>query len=369
MADRPRALEAVDVTVTAADPAFWRGKRVLVTGHTGFKGGWLTLWLTRLGARVSGIALAPETTPSLFADGRIDRVVAASHFADIRDQAALAAILRDEQPDLVFHLAAQPLVRRGYADPVTTFATNVMGTVHLLEALRACPSLRAAVMVTTDKVYANREWPWPYREDDPLGGHDPYSASKAASEIAIAAYRDSFLASSGTRVATARAGNVIGGGDWSADRLLPDAIRAWQRGEALDVRRPGAVRPWQHVVEPLWGYMALGRRLWDGPPCAPSYNFGPSPDAAAPVRRVVELARMAWNGPAPVTWGDGDQGPHEAGLLALEIAQARRDLGVVPRLPLAVAIDRTIGWYRRHAAGAPAIELCHADIDAFEAAQ
>ena len=377
------------------DSGFWQGKRVLLTGHTGFKGGWLALWLARLGAHVTGVALPPDTSPSLFERAGVAHGVAASHFVDIRDAAALADVVHQAQPEIVLHLAAQPLVRRSYAQPVETFATNVMGTVHVLEALRGVECARVAVMVTTDKVYANREWHWPYREDDALGGHDPYSASKAASELVIESYRKSFLAERGVRMASARAGNVIGGGDWSADRLLPDAVRAWQAGQALEIRRPDAVRPWQHVLEPLYAYLVLAQALWHGSAPEGAYNFGPGANEAAPVRRVVELAQAAWcnrgldragsaghlaalaSTVAPgaanldgalVTWGDGTAGPHEAGLLSLENARARSVLGVAPRWGLEESVARTMGWYRAVLAGGDARALCHADIDAFEAA-
>jgi CDP-glucose 4,6-dehydratase len=360
-------MEGLGMNDAPGDRGFWRGRRVLVTGHSGFKGGWLAIWLARAGADVTGIALPPESEPNLFDAAGIAGLLTTSRFLDIRDAAALKSAVAAAQPEIVFHLAAQPLVRRSYAQPAETFATNVVGTVNLLDAVKDCAATRAAVLVTTDKVYANREWPWPYRENDALGGHDPYSASKAACEIAIASYREAVLAGRGIRVASARAGNVIGGGDWSEDRLLPDAIRAWQRGATLGVRRPDSVRPWQHVTEPLAAYMTLARRLWDGGACDGAYNFGPSPGAAASVRDVVERARAAWGGEAGVTWGDGGTGPHEAGTLTLEIAKARVELGVVPRLSLDVAIARSVAWYRRHLDGADALALCHADIDAFEA--
>jgi CDP-glucose 4,6-dehydratase len=350
------------------DTCFWRGRRVLLTGHSGFKGAWLAVWLARLGAQVTGVALRPESSPSLFELAAIERLVASSHFLDIRDSASLTALVRTSQPDVVLHLAAQALVRRSYEAPVETFATNVLGTVHLLEALRQTDSVRAAVLVTTDKVYANREWAWPYRESDALGGHDPYSARKAACEIVIDSYRKAFLGRSGVRIASARAGNVIGGGDWSHDRLLPDAVRAWQSGGTLDIRRPGAVRPWQHVLEPLCAYLVLAQALFRGQAPEEAYNFGPGSDEAAPVRKVIELAQAAWGGRAPVNWGSGDEGPHEAGLLALEVAKARRVLGVTPRWTLERAVQRTMAWYRGLAQGQPAMSLCHADIDAFEAA-
>ena len=364
------------------EPGFWRGKRVLITGHTGFKGGWLALWLARIGAQVTGVALPPEAVPSLFDRAGVERVITASHFLDIRELAALAAVLCNAKPDIVLHLAAQPLVRRSYAQPVETFDTNVMGTVHVLEALRGVDCARVAVMVTTDKVYANQEWVWPYREDDAIGGHDPYSASKAASEMVIESYRKSFLAAKGLRVASARAGNVIGGGDWSEDRLLPDAVRAWQADLALEIRRPDAVRPWQHVLEPLHAYLVLVQALWRGTAPDGPYNFGPPTHDAASVRRVVELAQAVWCGDAPsdlgaagvsadsapVIWSDGNAGPHEAGLLSLETARARSVLGVAPRWGLEESVSRTMKWYRAALAGGDAQALCYADIDAFEAA-
>ncbi len=367
MAVRPRALEGV-VKVRQLDATFWRGRRVLITGHTGFKGSWLALWLARMGAQVTGVALPPDTQPNLFEVSAVAQFLARSVMLDIRNAAALATVVREAQPELVLHLAAQPLVRRSYAQPVDTFATNVMGTVHLLDALRGLPSVRVVVMVTTDKVYANREWVWPYREDDVLGGHDPYSASKAASEIAIDGYRKAFLTEQGVLIASARAGNVIGGGDWSVDRLLPDAVRAWQSGLALDIRRAGAIRPWQHVLDPLAGYMVLAQRLWHGNADATAYNFGPDSNEAATVLQVVKLAAIAWGDGAGITCGDDSVGPHEAGLLTLETARARNALKVVPRWGLADAVQHTIGWYRSHLQGQPALALCHADIDSYEAA-
>lgn len=345
--------------------AFWRGKRVLLTGHTGFKGGWLALWLMRLGAKVTGIALPPNSAPSLFAlagvDGRMD-----SHFCDVRDAAALVHLVRAAQPEIVLHLAAQPLVRESYGAPLETFSCNVMGTANLLDALRGLSSVRVAVMVTTDKVYRNLEHPYPYREGDALGGHDPYSASKAAAEIVIACYRDAFLSGQGVAVASARAGNVIGGGDWSADRLIPDAVRAWQAGRALEIRRPRAVRPWQHVLEPLAGYLALSEKLWQQPELAGAYNFGPKTDEAATVRDVVDLARGVY-GSGDVHYAVGADGPHEAGWLALETAKARVLLGFAPKWPLAETVGRTMAWYRAQHQGHDARALCEAEIAAYEA--
>lgn len=344
---------------------FWRGKRVLLTGHTGFKGGWLALWLQRQGANVTGIALPPNTAPSLFELARVAEGMS-SHFCDIRDATALARIVAAAKPEIVFHLAAQPLVRASYREPLTTFASNVMGTAHLLDALRGLEGARVAVMITTDKVYRNNEWAYPYREDDILGGHDPYSASKAASEIIIASYRDAFLGEQGLAVASARAGNVIGGGDWSEDRLIPDAVRAWQSSTPLEIRRPEAIRPWQHVLEPLAGYLTLAQMLWQQPELAGAYNFGPHTNEAATVRNVVELARSTY-GNGTVVYSDGNAGPHEAGWLALEISKARIALGIKPKWSLAESVNRTMCWYRAQHAGADARGLCMAEFDAYEA--
>ncbi len=344
--------------------SFWRGKRVLLTGHSGFKGSWLTLWLHRLGAKVTGVSLPPLTTPNLYGEADIG-ALCDSHFIDIRNIAALTERVRAARPDIVFHLAAQPLVYAGYRAPMTTFETNTMGTVHLLEAMRGLETVRVAVMVTTDKVYRDDGKEQGYREDDVLGGHDPYSASKAAAELAIASYRDSFLATQGVAVASARAGNVIGGGDWSDDRLIPDAVRTWHAGEVLKIRRPDAVRPWQHVLEPLYGYLTLAEQLWDEPSLAGAYNFGPDIGEAVPVRELIELAQAIY--------GEGEvefaqvAGPHETAWLALDNAKARNVLGVSPALTLVQAVTRTMTWHRSYKAGAGARLLCEADIAEFEA--
>lgn len=345
-------------------PDFWRDKRVLLTGHSGFKGAWLALWLERLGARVTGISLPPTTTPNLFELADIARS-ADSHLLDIRAAQELTAVVRGARPEIVFHMAAQSLVRAGYRDPLGTFATNLMGTVHLLDALRELRTVRAAVMVTTDKVYRNVAHDVPFREDDPLGGHDPYSASKAASEIVIASYRDAFLSAQGVAVASARAGNVIGGGDWSADRLIPDAVRAWQSGATLEIRKPGAIRPWQHVLEPLAGYLTLAERLCDEPGLAGAFNFGPATREVASVRQVIELALAAY-GTGNVKFGAVDAGPHEADWLMLDTAKATERLDVSPRWSLSEAVKRTLAWYRSLHAGAAARALCEAEIVAYE---
>jgi CDP-glucose 4,6-dehydratase len=345
------------------DMDFWSGKRVLVTGHTGFKGGWLALWLGKLGAKVCGIALPPTSNPNLFELARVAEVVE-SHFCDVQNAKHVASLVRTFRPAIVFHLAAQPLVRASYLDPLETFSCNIMGTANVLDALRGLDSVRVALMVTTDKVYRNLEQPYPYREDDALGGSDPYSASKAASEIVIASYRDAFLKDQGVSVTSARAGNVIGGGDWSEDRLIPDAVRAWQADETLDIRRPQAIRPWQHVLEPLHGYLTLAETLWYHSEMVGAYNFGPHTHEAATVREVVELARRAY-GKGDIHYGDGSSGPHEAGWLALETAKGREALGVQPRWNLAETVTRTMDWYKAQHAGANASELCLAEIEEY----
>ncbi|WP_114972563.1 CDP-glucose 4,6-dehydratase [Rhodoferax ferrireducens] len=344
---------------------FWHGKRVLLTGHTGFKGAWLALWLQRLGAEVTGIALPPATQPSLFALLGTKPWMP-SHTCDIRDAQALKSLMRAARPEIVLHLAAQALVRASYQRPLETFGTNVMGTANLLDALRDVDSARVVVAVTTDKVYQNREWHYPYREDDALGGHDPYSASKAATELVIASYRASYLGTAGVAVASARAGNVIGGGDWSEDRLIPDAVRAWQSGRPLLIRHPQATRPWQHVLEPLAGYLALARQLWDQPALAGAYNLGPHSHEVASVGKVVKLASSPHEY-SEVSYENNSDKPHEAGWLALETAKARSVLGVQPCWSLAEAVYRTMAWYRAQHAGADARLLCEADIAQYEA--
>lgn len=350
-----------------AGGSFWSNKRVLLTGHTGFKGGWLTLWLQSLGAEVMGISLPPVTTPNLFELAHVANGIE-SHFCDIRNADELRKLVHAGLPDIIFHLAAQPLVRASYKDPIVSYATNVMGSVHLLEALRGLDSARVVVMVTTDKVYRNLEHQYPYREDDVLGGHDPYSASKAASEILISSYREAILGAQGVAVASARAGNVIGGGDWSEDRLIPDAVRAWQTGVTLEIRRPHSIRPWQHVLEPLNGYLSLAERLWHEPEYAGAYNFGPYTHEAATVHDVVTLAREAY-GTGSVLYSEGTEGPHEAGLLALETAKARVMLRVSPKWSLSDAVARTMNWYRAQCKGADARALCLDEISAYEAAE
>ena len=344
-------------------PKFWYGKRVLLTGHSGFKGAWLSYWLDQMGAKVTGVSLPPSTNPNLFTLVKIDQVLD-NHFLDIRDSKGLEKVILKSEPEIVLHLAAQALVRTSYDNPLETFSTNVMGTANVLNALRRAESVRAAVFVTTDKVYKNLEHTYPYRENDTLGGYDPYSASKAASEIVIDSYRDSFLSGSGVAIASARAGNVIGGGDWSENRLIPDAIRSWNQSLPIQIRRPDAVRPWQHVLEPLNSYLVLAESLYKDPELSGAYNFGPQTHEVATVRRVIEMAQQSY-GAGDVLWGDGLDGPHESGLLSLETAKARAVLGIIPRWNLEEAITRTMSWYKNYFSGSSAHALCDRDIMAF----
>ena len=323
-------------------------RSVLVTGHTGFKGGWLSLWLHQLGAEVHGSALDPPTTPSFFEAANVASSLASDTRADLADLARLKDAMAAARPVVVFHLAAQPLVRASYRDPLGTFATNVMGTAHVLEAARSAASVQAVVLITTDKVYQNREQPdYSYGERDPLGGHDPYSGSKAASEIVAESYRKSFFAD-GARVATARAGNVIGGGDWAEDRLVPDCLRAFDRTEPVRLRHPEAVRPWQHVLEPLSGYLRLAERLvsMHGRTFARAWNFGPDSSDDASVGAVADMTATLWGSAARVEHAPSKDNPHEAGFLRLDNRQAKQELGWRPRWSLADALERTVAWHR-----------------------
>lgn len=345
---------------------FWAGRRVLVTGHTGFKGAWLSSWLVQKGAGVFGLALVPDTTPALFDQlalaARVDHMI-----CDIRDRDAVAARVRAIRPDVILHLAAQPIVRRSYREPVETFATNVMGTVHLLEALRGWDQPCAVVIVTTDKVYDNHEWVHAYRETDPLGGHDPYSASKAACEVAVDSYRKSFFKDAPVRIASARAGNVIGGGDWSEDRIIPDLVRANSRGRALTVRNAHAIRPWQHVLDPLNGYLVLAEALYLGRAnVADSFNFGPDPAGQRTVQDLVESAYSHWAG----RWENltDPAAPHEAGCLALATEKARMVLGWTPRWGFGESVAETIAWYRAVHEGQDPIAVTRQQIAAFDEA-
>ena len=359
--------------MVSVNSALWRGCSVFVTGHTGFKGSWLALWLHQLGAKVHGYALDPPTEPSLFEVARIRSLLASDTRADLADIARLKLALSAAQPAVLFHLAAQPLVREGYRDPLGTLASNVMGTANVLEAVREIHSIRAAVLITTDKVYENREWVYPYREVDRLGGHDPYSASKAAAEIVVASYRASFFADKSdhnARLATARAGNVIGGGDWAADRLVPDCQRAYAAGELVRLRFPRAVRPWQHVLEPLAGYLGLAEHLLtpDNASFDKAWNFGPDASGDATVGEVAEATARLWGDSAGVELAPSSENPREAGLLRLDSSCARNELGWKPRWSLQQALEQTVAWHRAWTLGADMATVSLDQIRAYEAA-
>lgn len=335
----------------AVTPSFWKGRRVFLTGHTGFKGSWLSLWLFSMGAEVHGYALPQPTEPGLFSVARIAEGLASHTVGDIRDQDALRKALVRSGAEVVFHLAAQPLVRYSYDNPIETYATNVMGTLFLLEAVRSVACVKSVVSVTTDKCYENREWAWGYRENESLGGYDPYSSSKACAELVTAAYRQSFLAASNVAVATARAGNVIGGGDWAADRLLPDFLRALDEGEVLEIRSPEAVRPWQHVLEPLAGYITLAEHLTQtGQKAAEAWNFGPADEDAQSVRWIVEQLVSKVPGARWVSRHDFGQ-LHEANYLKLDSSKARARLAWAPRWRLSEALGKTISWHQAWRSG------------------
>lgn len=349
----------------AVSAGFWRGRRVFLTGHSGFKGGWLAMWLSELGAEVYGYSLAPASAPALFDSAGLASCVA-GEFADIRDAEHLQQSLAAFRPELVLHLAAQPLVRESYRSPAQTYATNVTGTLNLLEAVRSCASVRAVLVVTTDKCYENREWLWPYREQDALGGHDPYSSSKACVELLCASWRESFFREAGVALATARAGNVIGGGDWSADRLLPDILRAWDNEQLLTLRYPDAVRPWQHVLDPLRGYLMLAQALLEqGQAMAQAWNFGPDSEGTATVGEVVQAMSQLWPGRA--RWAvDAHAQPHEAGLLTLDSSKARTLLNWRPRWGLHQALQRTLEWHHAWRDGQDMQQYSRAQIAAHE---
>lgn len=344
---------------------FWNEKKVLITGHTGFKGSWLAVWLKMLGARVSGYALAPDTQPNLFENLNLENEIE-SHTGDIRNLPEFEKTLQKFQPEIVFHLAAQSLVRRSYRQPMETYETNLLGTVNVLEAVRKTGFVRSVVVVTTDKVYENKEWLWAYRENERLGGFDPYSSSKACAELAVAAYRNSFFGDGKCLIATARAGNVIGGGDWSEDRLLPDVFRSLIFGKKLEIRHPASIRPWQHVLEPLQGYMSLAEKLYHGEKkFAAAWNFGPAEEDSKTVGWILEKIKQFWN--EPVNWEIARElQPHEAGILKLDSAKARNELGWLPKLSLDEAVNLTVSWYKEFKNKSDLYETTIKQIDCYQ---
>ncbi len=356
-------MENLEVKLQKPNQDFWRRRRVLVTGHSGFKGAWLSFWLARMGAIVSGVSLQPATNPNLFTLLGLESSME-NNWLDIRDETSVCEVFESFQPEVVLHLAAQALVRPSYNAPIETFSTNIIGTLHVLDAARKTASVRSIVAVTTDKVYKNHEKGLAFEESDPLGGHDPYSASKAGSEMVISSYRKSFFDAAGIGLASARAGNVIGGGDWSADRILPDAVRAWSTGQSLFVRNPRAIRPWQHVLEPLAGYFCLAEHIFAQPESAQDFNFGPDLSDVATVIEVVTKAQASFGG-GHIEWGSVPDGLHEAQTLTLDNTKAKRLLGIHPVWNLEIAVDRTMNWYRLQNSGHSAVDLCEQDIQAY----
>lgn len=350
---------------------FFAGKKIFITGHTGFKGSWLCIWLHKLGAELHGYALDPPTTPSLFELAHVSELLCSHRIADVRDLAALTAAMQSAQPEIVIHLAAQPLVRDSYKIPVETYAVNVMGTVHLLEAVRGCRSVRAVVNVTTDKCYENREWVWGYRENEPMGGFDPYSSSKGCSELVTAAYRNSYFNSADysahkVAVATARAGNVVGGGDWAVDRLIPDIVRSLLAGEQVRIRNPHAIRPWQHVLEPLSGYLSLAQHLYEhGADFAEGWNFGPDEEDARPVEWIVSrMCELRGKGAGYEI--DTGEHPHEAHYLKLDCSKARMRLGWQPRWDLGKTLASILEWVSVYSSTGDLRKCCLDQIESYE---
>jgi len=355
----------LSLAVQRINPDFWSGKRVLLTGHTGFKGSWLSLWLQSMGSSLSGIALDPPTTPALFAVARVAEGME-HRIADIRDFAAVKAQIDEFQPEIIIHMAAQPLVRYSYQEPIETYATNVMGTVHVLEAARHAGSVKAVINVTTDKCYENHEWVWGYRENEPMGGHDPYSSSKGCSELVTSAYRRSFFDQAGIALASVRAGNVIGGGDWSIDRLIPDVLGAFEKKTPVVIRSPNAIRPWQHVLEPLSGYLMLAQALYEeDKEFSSGWNFGPNDEDSKSVQWIVEQMARKWGDGA--TWiQDNDDHPHEANYLKLDISKAKNQLGWKPVWNLDQALEKIINWHKAWISHRDMRSLCEQQIASYQ---
>ena len=344
-------MEILVMKVAYVDPIFWRDKRVFLTGHTGFKGGWLSLWLSSMGAKVTGYALAPITEPNFYESAGIANVINYSYTADIRDLKRLSSAINAADPEIVIHMAAQPLVRHSYDNPTETYATNVMGTVHILDCIRSVKSVRATVVITTDKCYENKEWFWGYRENEPMGGYDPYSSSKGCAELVVSAFRQSYFSDAQysqhhNAIASARAGNVIGGGDWSQDRLIPDALKAFETKTPLMIRNPLAIRPWQHVLEPLSGYLVLAQSLYkEGTKFSGAWNFGPRDEDVRSVQEVINLLIQAL--PSSAKWGrDESEQPHEAYSLKLDCSKAKEYLGWMPKWSLETAIQNISEWQK-----------------------
>ena len=358
-------MEIMETLEGKVDAAFWQGKRVFLTGHTGFKGSWLSLWLHQMGAEVKGYALAPETQPSLFKEANVEDTLD-SVIGDIRDLDNMRDHMASFNPDILIHMAAQPLVRLSYKEPIETYSTNVMGTVNVLEAARSCKNLKAIVSVTTDKCYENKEWAWGYREHEPMGGHDPYSSSKGCAELVTSAYRRSFFyESNSANLASARAGNVIGGGDWADDRLVPDILRAFEKSEPVIIRNPLSTRPWQHVLEPLSGYLVLAQKLYnDGQEFAEGWNFGPKEEASKPVQWILDKMVPMWGEGA--SWElDKNNNPHEAGFLKLDCSKAATQLRWKPQWTLEHTLDLIVNWHKRWLNGESAKDLCLAEIESY----
>ena len=346
------------------NPDFWRNKKVLVTGHSGFKGGWLTIWLDKLEAIVSGISLEAQTCPNLFTEANISEICE-SKFVDITNLESLSKEIHNIQPEIIIHMAAQSLVRKSYEEPINTFNVNVLGSLNILEAVRECSSVKTVIMVTTDKVYQNNEGGRSYKEDDSLGGHDPYSSSKAASEIVIESYRKSFFSKENISISSARAGNVIGGGDWSDDRLIPDAVKSWKANKTLEIRSPNSVRPWQHVLEPLNGYLILAEDTFHNSKLAGAYNFGPSKNNEATVKDLIEQAQTVYE-KGEIMYVDSKSHLHEANLLSLDSQKAISDLSFSPKWSLKEAIHNTINWYKKFEKGHQPLSICISDNENYE---
>ena len=356
-------MESLGIIKGKVDASFWKGKKVFLTGHTGFKGSWLSLWLQNMGALVKGYSLEPNTTPNLFTEARVDENIE-SEIGDIRDLTHISKSIFDFKPDILIHMAAQPLVRLSYQKPVETYTINVIGTVNVLEAARKCSNLKAIVSVTSDKCYENKEWEWGYRENEPMGGHDPYSSSKGCAELVTSAYRRSFFSSEDTAsLASARAGNVIGGGDWAEDRLIPDILKAFEKSEPVVIRNPLSIRPWQHVLEPLSGYLVLAQELFlNGNKFAEGWNFGPKDEDCKPVSWILDKMVENWGDDA--SWSlDNENNPHEADFLKLDCSKASNRLKWDPKWNLQLTLESIVDWHQLYINGGDLKKQCLKEIN------